>query len=571
MSRDTVAILLIILWCNMQKPLPLQSVNNSVTIATLEELQQLHATGPLGLVALNVRGAGIDFNLLADILRSNVTSLTILTINRGDGESKCSTVDSFLNFSSALQLCVNMDILAINNFRKEFRTYPDNLARAVCRLSKLRVLSFSNTFLGDWGRQFFVSLRYSSIKELHLVHALDRAMWYSYLHLLAEHATLEKLVLGNSAIKLEYLPYLIDVVTNVSTLKVLEWNPEVFHRNKAYYWINEHQYTAEHYRKLLMGETLDELQASDAAKYKQEQDQACLLLNEVQKFIEHRNGYRNMEVLIELPNERCVDFVLVGKTALLNRAVLQNLTIRMANIERHAPCISTRQFELFLEMLGQCQRLRSLKIEEFQNAFTPSMIRDLFKVLETLPIEDLSFSKTFIGPVGVQCLSSLCQKKKIGEIDLTLIGLIHRKSVEDLAKCIKASTSLRVITLGKSPLTIAWWQILADAARSNPNRPALQWQVTHEVAIKAKMEVLCTALYYGEEERFYARDISFDEFCKEIVNIELQWRELAQPTPPPAQAVGANGNGMEMQALNERDRLLPKVQIGYGATSGPRR
>lgn len=558
----------------MYKPLPNESVIKNGDIATVDELQQLHAQGSIGLTSLQVRNEGIDFNLLAGILRSNATTLKILCINHGDDDKKCSTDDSFQNFTSALTSCVNLDSFALNGFRKELRNYSCNFVTALFRLPRLRVLCLTNTYLGDWGRQFFVGLRdNSTIKELHLVHALDRTMWQWYFHLLGDNSTLEKLVLGNSAIKLGYLQSLITVVTSLPSLKSLDWTPDGFYKNKAYYWINEYPNFSEIYRKHVMGESLADLVASDKVKYEQElseHNQACQLLQEVQKFINERNGTRKMEVIIELPDERSVDFTLIGSTALLHSAVLQNLTIRMSTIEKNAPFTSAQQFEVFLNMLGQCQRLRSLKIETFQNTFTPTMLKALFKVLETLPLETLSFNKTFIGPVGVECLISLCKQNKLVEVDFTLIGLIHKKSVEDLSRCIKTTTSLRTIMLGKSPLTLTWWQILSDAAASNRSHPELQWQVTNEEAMKGKMKVLCMALHYDEEARYYARDITFEQFCAEIVNIEQRYQQLPNSTPQS----GATGNGFEMQPVRAAEEftglLSSRPKSSYGAVNGAR-
>lgn len=562
----------------MLEPLP-SSAKKSVDVAALSELQQLHEKRSIGLTSLTVRGDGVEFNQLAEIIRYNASTLKEIIINHDGDDKKYSAAERFQYFISALKQCINLDTLGLNGFRRELSSYPCDFVRTVFGMPKLRILSLTNTYLGEWGRLFFVNLKSNlTIKELHLEHALDRTMWEWYVPLLVENSTLEKLVLGKSAIKLGYLQFLIMVVTACSSLKCLDWTPDVFYKNKAFYWLNEHASYKEIYRQQLMGESLRDLQESDSAKYKRElsdQDQALRLLNEVQKFITARNSPRSMDVVIELQDERSVDFALIAAVISLHSRVIRNLTIRLQNIEKFAPSASLQKFELFLQMLGLCQGLRSLKIETFQNTFCPSMIRDLFKVLETLPLENLSFNKTFIGPIGVECLVSLCGNNKLAEIDLTLIGLIHKKCIDNLSKCLKSTTSLRTVMLGKSPLTLVWWQMLARAAQSNRNRPELQWQVTHEEAMKAKMYVLCTALHYGDDERLYARDVTFDQFCEEIVDIEQRWTQLPHATTAPTDiTVGARGNGIEMQPLvgaGESTRLLPLRQTSYGATSGSRR
>lgn len=503
----------------MENPQEHQSNTSYLTVGTVDEIKELSARGRINLVSLTVRNTAIDFHLLAVVLQNNMQTLKILILNNSGDKITDVNFHSFKQFHQALQCCVNLDHLALNHFGHQlFVLHYHDIVNFICvttSLPKLRILSFSGTYFSSIGF-FFNRLRTNkSIKELNLENPPDsRAL--AYFNEVAGNTTLEKLILGQSQIELQYVLTVIKVVTQ-GVIKILDWNPEAGYQTKV----------SDLKKELSSSDKSDGRKTDHASSYHFTKQQLQLnqyqraykLLQEAKKLAEARQQGPQKNVVIEIPDEEAFDLNLITTTILYHSSVVESLTIRMLNTARHDPSLSS-DFELFSNALSQCQSLHTLKIETFQSAFWASAIQALFKTISKLPLKFLSFKKTYIGPVGFQCLAQMAKQNKLVEIDLTLSGLICQTSAKLLAECLSKNPSLQRIILGKSPMTLKWWQLLTKACESNPARPKIEWQVSHEEEMKTKMQIMLNALAY--DQNIISIDDDYEQFSLEVVDIEQQ-------------------------------------------------
>lgn len=298
-----------------------------------------------------------------------------------------------------------------------------------------------------------------------------------------------------------------------SRLKVLHWNPEPVYQSK----ISDLQ------NHLSFPQSDQRLQNKrHECEYKLYQYRRALkLLPEIRKLLAERQNKPQKNVLIEIPDENNFYIELVTATILFHSSEMECLTIRMLNTAQYDPYLS--HFDPFLMALSQCQNLRSFKLETFQGAFVGPQIEGLFQTISKLPLRALSFNKTYIGLIGFQCLAKMAEQTKLVEIDLTLSGLTCNKSVGFLAQFVRNATSLQSVSLGRSPMTLNWWQILNEASRSNFSRPTIAWQITHEEEMKAKMRIMQSCITFNVKE---LDEIESDskEFNSEVVNIDQKFQ-----------------------------------------------
>jgi hypothetical protein len=547
----------------MENPQEHQSNASYLTVGTVDEIKELSARGRINLVSLTVRNTAIDFHLLAVVLQNNMQTLKILILNNSGDKITDVNFHSFKQFHQALQCCVNLDHLALNHFGHHLFVlqYPDivNFICVTTSLPKLRILSFSGTYFSSIGF-FFNRLRTNkSIKELNLENPPDsRAL--AYFHEVAGNTTLEKLILGQSQIELQYVLTVIKVITQ-GVINVLDWNPEAGYQTKV----------SDLKKELSSSDKSDGRKTDHASSYHFTKQQLQLnqyqraykLLQEAKKLTEARQQSPKKNVVIEIPDEEAFDLNLITTTILYHSSVVESLTIRMLNTARHDPSLSS-DFELFLNALSQCISLHTLKIETFQSAFWASSVQALFKTISKLPLKFLSFKKTYIGPVGFQCLAQMAEQNKLVEIDLTLSGLVYQTSAEFLAECV-SKTSLQRIILGKSPMTLKWWQMLTKARESNPARPKIEWQVSHEEEMKTKMRIMLNALAY--DQNITTIDDDYEQFSSEVVDIEQQLQTFVSDRESVTGLLAVYGD----PTSDERKKLINKSSSApsksYGATT----
>ncbi len=265
----------------------------------------------------------------------------------------------------------------------------------------------------------------------------------------------------------EFVLAVIKVATQ-SRLKVLHWNPEPVYQSK----ISDLQ---NHLNSFPQSDQRLQNKRHECEYKLYQYRRALKLLPEIRKLLEERQNKPQKNVLIEIPDENNFSIELVTATILFHSSEMECLTIRMLNTAQYDPYLS--HFNPFLMALSQCQNLRSFKLETFQGAFVGAQIEGLFQTISKLPLRALSFNKTYIGLIGFQCLAKMAVQTKLVDIDLTLSGLTCKKSVELLAQFVRNATSLQRVSLGRSPMTLNWWQILVEASLSNFSRPAVAWQI----------------------------------------------------------------------------------------------
>lgn len=574
----------------MNHPTELLRLNSKIT--TTQQLKLLLAEDAPPLEALEVEGEGVDFELLAAVLKKNCQSLKKLTL-RADRKKDIYPA-AFQPFASALETCTELTFLAIRNFGRQFANTTSEYLN-VKRLTKLRTLDISDGHLSWWtGTLLSSALEESNITELHLNSLVD-LHWESFCDLLRKNQNVQKIDFRESTISLSAIHSLIDVITAPAcTIMEITWTPKDFYSNEIdylkarYAFALPRDYSDPHSELNTYGLQLDAFKKTGKHDKLKSYQQALSLLEQLQRFLtEKRAGRSKMDLEIEVPDEASLNWNLISAHILLHARAVQHLTIRILNQENGTPYLKDIAAVYFFNALKRCTRLRIFKIEKFQEAFCldDKYVVGLFEALQTLPIEKLSFNRTYIGPTGVESLKPIFKTGKITEIDLTLAAIVSESSVRTLAKSIASCDSLQKIILGRSPLTIAWWQMLDASVKNHRNPPALEWNITPEKEMDTKMQILCTGIpAYGKkgDERPF---VIYEKFCREISDIELKWEQLqaqiqtpeSSSTPFPFWSNRTNRNteeasGMEMSAVpvDARTPLLqskskPQQSHHYGS------
>lgn len=232
-----------------------------------------------------------------------------------------------------------------------------------------------------------------------------------------------------------------------------------------------------------------------------------------------------MALVINIEHEDNFDLNAINEEISFHSKVLQNLTIKI-NIKNICPKLKYQDVQKFAEAIGNCTKLRLLEIEGFLETFHKTHWQSIFDaMMKLVDLETMSFKKTYIGPVGYHFLrDSLCPTNKISSLDLTLTGMISEDDVESLADVIRLTTSLNRIVLGKSPMTLKWWQLLTSSLeRKNP--PTLVWEHSSQNEMQIQMRIICIALRkqgytFAMNDSIYLLGLFLDE----TKNFDQGWR-----------------------------------------------
>ncbi len=548
----------------MNDPRELLPLNTKIT--TSQQLQLLLAENAPPLENLEVEGDAVNFELLAAVLKRHARTLKKLTLT---GKNKKALGDSSEAFLLALESCSELTFLAIRDFGRHLaKTYPP-LLHTINRLPKLNTLDISGCALAKWIFSLPTLGKNQTITELYLDHGLAEEQWKPFCDYLQKNRTLQKINFRESAISLSAIELLIQVITEPEcTITEIIWTPKDFYFNEINYWIAHFNCYGLHDTPGSLnqfdtnyGHQLDAFRTTGKHPNLKSYQQAIVLLGELQKYLTDKRNHRpKMELILEIPDEEILNWHLISAHILLHAKVVQQFTIRLLNQER-STYLSDQSATRFFGALRQCTHLRSFKMESFQEVFglCEKHIVELFKILQTFPIEILSFNRTYIGPAGIECLRPILRAGKITEIDLTLTAIVSVVSIRLLASGISACSSLKKVILGRSPLTLWWWEILHSAVQPHRNHPVLIFQFSSEEEMRVKMKVLCTGIQaYGKKGDERPRAI-FEKFCQEIAGIKQQWEQFhGQPEAP---APAANSKTPFWSKERGKDEKAPGFEM----------
>jgi RNA-binding protein YhbY len=239
------------------------------------------------------------------------------------------------------------------------------------------------------------------------------------------------------------------------------------------------------------------------------------------------NRRLQMELIINIEHEDNFDLNAINEEIFFHSKVLQNLTIKI-NIQNNCPKLNYKDVQNFADAIAKSTKLRLLVVEGFVETFHKTHWQSIFDAMMKLPdLETLSFKNTYIGPVGYYFIrESLCPTNKIASLDLTLTGMISEDDAESLADLLRLTTSLKSVVLGKSPMTLKWWQLLSSSLdRKNP--PTLVWQPSSQKDMHNQMRTICIALQkqgytFAMNDSIYLLGL----FLQETKNFDEEWTEF---------------------------------------------
>lgn len=519
-------------------------------ITTTAELKNLlSCTRPIK--SLCIEGAAIEYRMMADVISLHNKSIERLTFY-GQGRTGQPQTENANNLITAIEQCSHLQSCTIEHFGNN-HLLDRSIALLCCRnLTQLSHLSLEGTHIAllDLTLLPDLSLR-SSLKKLNLTGTFYYGHWESFSNELAGNSSIEELILGNTPINLRIVKCISKLVSHKnSVIKKLIWHPPKFETDNSSHPLTDNKKIAQ--------SNVDDVLNLRAKNH----HIACQQLDLLQNLIDERNKRRlKMELVFDISNENYLDLNYISGQVSLHSMVLQHLTIRI-NMEKACPALTHIEIENFVTSLKMCQRLRALRIENFQGTFHRYYWHQLMAAIAGLPqLQKLSFRKTYIGQVGMSLISDVLSNNQLETLDLTLCGMISFDDAEHLAHGITSNRSLKEVILDKTPLTLEWLGLLQNAAAQSKAKPNLTWQFTPKAEMQTKMRLMCSELVQAgytsnTNDAIYYLGI----FCKQTEQIDIQWQNQNEV----AKLSGATPANNE-RAITQNTRLLGTTQANYGA------
>ncbi len=236
------------------------------------------------------------------------------------------------------------------------------------------------------------------------------------------------------------------------------------------------------------------------------------------------NRRMQMQLTINIAHENNFDLKAIAEEISFHSRVLQELTITL-NIVENSPRPSYNDVQKFAEAIRKCTKLRSCKIEDFFATFHKTHWQSIFYAITAASgLETISFRNTYLGPIGYRfARETLCSLDKLTSVDLTQTAMVTYDDVEDLASLLALNTSLSKVILGKSPMTLEWWQML-NSALDRKTPPTLVWEPSTQNEMQDQMRKICSALLKqgyssGMDDASYILSL----FIKQTEKFDQEW------------------------------------------------
>lgn len=551
--------------------LPSESNTVHIVTETVAQLQKVLVQNDK-IESLTVKGEAIDFDLIALVLQRHHLSLRSLCLN-GQNRKSPITEGNAKKLADAIKSCSSLETLSIEYFAQDLSLHLLLFPVVISSLKQLTSLSFCGTFLPEWNVKLFSDL--NNVRVLNLTYSMKDAEWNRYLLQMLKNSTLEVLILGDSPIGFYQIENLVNLIVSPhNKIRVLEWTPHSYEENWEMSILLRREILPNPERKIIVTREVVKktLQHNHFLVF-------CEKLAACKSYINDRaQRLSKTELVFDIKNETFLGINFIAASIQLHAATLQHLTIRINAVEFETPRIL--YFENLLKALKECHQLQSLRIENFQGAFSKEQVVQLLDVIKSLNLTFLSFNSTFIGPAAFPQLIDIFRLKKLIKIDLTLCGLVNTYAVLNLSVGLSLATTLNEIILGSSPLTSEWLQILRKAVNV-PGRTGttLDWNLTDEATMIIRMDFMCSAIYQGRHEQYpsfactFARQISKNKPEEPKANPIPK-----QVNPSPATFLSRKSTkkdeaseGFELQTFidDPNERLLKVTPTDYGSRNRP--
>lgn len=548
--------------------LPLESNSAQIVTETIAQLQKALVQNDK-IESLTVRGEAIDFALIALVLQRHHLSLRSLCLS-GQGRKIPITEDNAKKLADAIKSCSFLEALSIEYFAQDLSIHFLLFPAVLSNLKRLTTLSFCGTFLPEWHVKLFNDL--NKLRVLNLTYSMKDAEWNSYLLQMLKNSTLEELILGDSPIGFYQIENLVNLIVSPhNKIRVLDWVPRSYEENREMSLLLGGGILPTPERKIT--------ETHEVVKKSPHYNQFlvfCEKLVACKSYLTDRtHKVSRTELIFDIKNEIFLGINFIAANIQLHAATLQHLTIRINAVELETPRVC--YFENLLKALTECHQLQSLRIENFQGAFSREQVVQLFDVIKSLNLTFLSFKNTFIGPAAFPQLIDVFRLKKLTEIDLTLCGLVNTYAVLNLSVGLSLATTLNKIILGSSPLTSEWLKILRKAVNV-PGRTVtkIDWNLTDEDTMVVRMDYMCTAIYQGMHEQYpsfactFARQISKDKPEEPKANPtpkQVHSNPVTFLSRKSTKKDEAKEGGFELQTFTDdpNERLLKATPTNYGS------